>query len=105
MATERIYRRTEAGNEAWQTQDRNVPVEYRRILEVVGRGAHEAVIRTSLRDYPAQDVSEWLTNVEELGLIESAPSGPKEDLDFTGQFKIANVRAEMEKLSAANKRK
>jgi hypothetical protein len=105
MSSERIYRRTDAGNHAWKTQDRNVPVEYRRILEIVGNGAHEAVIRTSLREFPAQEVSEWLANVEELGLIESAPGGAKDDLDFTGNFRISEIRAGLEKLAAANKRK
>jgi hypothetical protein len=97
MGKERIYRRTSAGNKAWDTRDPNLPVEFLRILGVIGVGAHAAVICTSLRDYPEEHVSEWIANLEELGLIESMQAGPKDDLDFTGSFNIATVRAELER--------
>lgn len=99
MGKERIYRRTNAGNKAWDTRDPNIPVEYLRILGVIGVGAHAAVIWTSLRDYPEAHVSEWIANLEELGLIESMQAGPKDDLDFTGSFDIATVRAKLEQRS------
>jgi hypothetical protein len=44
---------------------------------------------------------QWLANLEELGLIESAPAGDKDDLDFTGKFKLAEIRARLEKARIA----
>ena len=34
MANRRLYRRTKAGTAAWQRQDPNVPLEFRRVLGV-----------------------------------------------------------------------
>jgi hypothetical protein len=101
MDRERIYRRTKEGDKAWQTQDRDVPIEYRRMLEVIGRGVHGAVLRTSLKGYSEQHIAELLANLERLGVIESAPAGDKDDLDFTGRFKIAEIRARLEKARIA----
>ena len=101
MDSERIYRRTKEGDKACQTQDRDVPLEFRRMLEVIGRGVHGAVLRTSLKNYSAEHIVQWLANLEELGLIESAPAGDKDDLDFTGKFKLAEIRARLEKARIA----
>ena len=95
---DRIYRRTAAGQKAWEKQDRDVPGEYRRILELVGNGTHSAVLRANLGGHPESHLDEWLANMEELALIESVPRG-EADLDFTGVFNMAEVRAQLEAMA------
>src|SRR3989454_7767290 len=91
-------RRPAAGQKAWEKQDPDVPIEYRRILELVGNGTHSAVLRANLGGHPESHVDEWLANMEELALIESV-SHKEEDLDFTGTFNIAEVRAQLEAMA------
>ena len=75
---ERIYRLTEAGREAWEGQDTAVPADYRRILwmmDVQGQGGVADAL-SSL--YPPEMLEEWLSELEELGLIECIPEGVEE---------------------------
>ncbi|HXM81532.1 MAG TPA: hypothetical protein VN929_06360 [Burkholderiales bacterium] len=95
---DRIYRRTAAGQKAWQTQDPDVPAEYRRILDLVGSGAHSAVLRGNLGGHPESHFDEWLASLEELGLIESVPHS-EDDLDFTGSFSVAEIRKQLEAMA------
>ena len=100
---DRNYRRTAAGQKAWEKLDPDVPIEYRRILQLVGNGTHSAVLRANLGGYPESHVDEWLANMEELALIESVPHGD-DDLDFTGAFDVAEIRKQLE-LMAKEKQK
>ena len=95
---DRNYRRTAAGQKAWEKQDPDVPLEYRRILELVGNGTHSAVLRANLGGHPESHLDEWLANMEELALIESVPRGDA-DLDFTGVFNMAEIRAQLEAMA------
>ena len=95
---DRNYRRTAAGQKAWETRDRDVPAEYHRILELVGSGTHSAVLRANFGGHPESHFDEWLANMEELALIESV-SRKEDDLDFTGAFSIAEVRAQLEAMA------
>ena len=90
---ERIYRRTDAGQQAFLNQSADVPVEYRRVLELVGTGTHAAVIRACLRSHPYEHVLEWLTRLEQVGLLESVPQAGADDLDFSGNFNRAALAA------------
>jgi CheY-like chemotaxis protein len=76
---ERLYRLTAAGREAWEGQDAAVPAEYRRILwmmDVQGQGG----LGDSLsRLYPPEMLEEWLSELEEIGLIERIPEGEKQE--------------------------
>lgn len=76
---ERIYRRTEAGRKAWQSQDPALPAEYRQILGLIQGQTHSEVVRARLRRH-------WdrirLADLEAMGLIVSEPAAPKHDLDF-----------------------
>ncbi|MGE5138548.1 MAG: response regulator transcription factor [Rudaea sp.] len=82
-----IYRRTASGDKAWVSNDPTVPPEYRRILAVIEGVTHSDVIRGLLRQFPDALLADWLSEMEELGLVISAPADPKHDLDFTGPFK------------------
>jgi two-component system, OmpR family, response regulator len=64
-----IYRITDAGREAWESEDVSVPADYRRVLWAIdfqGAGQIEALERV----FPQQHVSACLSELEELGLIE-----------------------------------
>jgi hypothetical protein len=55
-------------------------------------------VRASLQDCSEEDIQEWLAQLEGVGLVESVPVVDKNDLDFTGNFQLAAIRAEVEKL-------
>lgn len=84
----REYRRTEAGRHAWDTQDAAVPLEYRRVLGLIGQGADTKSLRTSL-GWSASAVQDILEELQELGMAE--PVVP--DLDFTGRFTIQELQS------------
>jgi hypothetical protein len=95
---DRIYRRTWAGERAWQTQDAKISPEHRRVLGLVGKGAHAAVVRASLQGWSEEDVENCLAYLERIAAVESVPVVDEGDLDFTGNFQVAAIRAELEKL-------
>src|SRR2546425_13092486 len=88
---ERIYRRTDAGQQAFLSQSADVPVEYRRVVELVGTGTHAAVIRACLRSHPFEHILEWLTKLEQASLLESGPQADADDLDFNGTSSLAEL--------------
>jgi hypothetical protein len=90
---ERIYRRTRAGQQASLSQSANVPAEHRRVLELVGTGTHVAVIRACLRTHPYEHILEWLSKLEQVGLLESVAQAGANDLDFSGSFKRSALAA------------
>jgi hypothetical protein len=90
---ERIYRRTDAGRQASLNQSADVPVEYRRVLQLVGTRTHVAVIRACLRSHPYEHILEWLAKLEQVGFLESIPQPGADDLDFSGNFKRAALAA------------
>jgi CheY-like chemotaxis protein len=85
---ELILRRTEAGDKAL-TADAALPAEYRRILAVIEGPTHSDVVRGLLRQFPDSLLADWLSEVEELGFVDSAPADPTLDLDFTGPLNVA----------------
>jgi two-component system, OmpR family, response regulator len=86
-----IYRRTSAGDTALTSGGATVPPEYRRILGVIDGVTHSDVIRGLLRQFPDTLLADWLSEMEELGYVVSAPADPKRDLDFTGPFRRMNA--------------
>ena len=79
----RIYRRTATGNQVVANDDRSVPADYRRILDVVRSDTAADVIRGCLRQYPDGLLAEWLVEIEDLGLLESSIAADDLELDFT----------------------
>jgi CheY-like chemotaxis protein len=82
MTLDTSYRRTEAGDEALHSVDTAIPVDYRRILCVVEGDTHINVIRGRLRRYRDSLIDAWLTELEELGFIETVRASAAFDLDF-----------------------
>src|SRR5690242_12306476 len=82
---DRTYFLTPAGRSAlWAKETGSVPVEYKRILAAVEFQGHSEVIRSRLRRFPDELISEWLEELEELGLIDYRAAEPMEDITFSG---------------------
>src|SRR5687768_1740911 len=102
----REYRLTDAGRNAWDTQEAAVPLEYRRVLGLIGQGTDTQRLRAKLgwSEGAAQDILEEL---QELGMVEPVAADLDftgrftihEDLDFTGSLEIADLRAALQKQS------
>jgi two-component system, OmpR family, response regulator len=76
----RIYRLTAAGREAWEGEDAAVPADYRRILWMMD--LHGSAPETLAKVFPAEMLEEWLSELEELGMIELVPEGEGREDDF-----------------------
>ncbi len=84
---DRLYRRTESGDEAAASTDVAIPSDYRRILRHIYGDTHSDVIRGCLRQYPDTLLAEWLGELEEIGYITSRVSADTtQRLDFTVFF-------------------
>jgi len=81
-----VYFLTGAGKDAIATKDGDakLPLEYRRILGMIEAEGHIDVIRGRLRRFSDRLIQEWLTELEELKLVESGLPGKEEDITFTG---------------------
>src|SRR2546429_8950801 len=79
----KIYRLTEEGRKAWESQDVAIPAEYRRILWLIETEAHVDVVRGCLREYPDDLLEEWLGELEELDLLSSKQTAVEYDLDLS----------------------
>jgi hypothetical protein len=84
----RLYRRTEAGRDAWDNQDAQVPLEYRRVLGLLAHDTDRRVLRAKLA-WSEGALSHILEELEELGMVEPIAV----DLDFTGKLSLAQLRA------------
>ena len=93
-----LYRRTQAGKLAWQRQDARVPLEYRRVLGVIGETeTHPDNLRTRLGFHSEAEMLHLLDELVEHGLLESVQAGEHHDLDFTGEFSIPDLKKAAEK--------
>jgi len=95
--TDRIYRRTEAGEKAWESRDPGLPAEQRRILGLINGETHSDLLQNRLRHYPAARILGWLAQLERQGLLRSVPGAVEHNLDFTGNFTAAELRGEEKK--------
>ena len=82
---ERVYRLTEHGRTAWESQDVAVPADYRRMLWLMDFQGHAGVIRDLLRQYPKHVLDEWLAEMEELGLIEQTLDMLESEASFSSR--------------------
>lgn len=115
----RVYRRTEAGRKAWDTQNGQVALEYRRVLGLIGReagpkelqaklGWSEAALTQILDELEDQGLVIWVeadldstdldfTGKLALAQLQATQRSPREDLDFTGAFNVAELRGTQKK--------
>jgi CheY-like chemotaxis protein len=71
--SERSYRLTQAGEEAWEGEDVAIPSDYRRLLWLIAFHGHAGVIQGLLPHYARDVLDDWLSELAELGLIELVP--------------------------------
>ena len=71
----RIYRLTDQGRKAWEGEDAAVPADYRRILWMMD--LHGSATESLARVFPVDMLEEWLSELEELGMIELVPEGER----------------------------
>ena len=77
----------------WDTQNGAVPLEYRRVLGLVGHDTDPDRIRGTL-GYSAMALQQILDELEEQGLVKSIEAAPdRTDLDFTGKLNLAELQA------------
>jgi hypothetical protein len=102
-AMARLYSRTEAGRRAWDLQDARLPIEYRRVLGLVGNKTDAQFLVRKL-GWSEDAVNDALEELEGRGMVESiAPdldftgSLLLDELDFTGSLGIAELRAAQQK--------
>lgn len=99
----RIYSRTESGRRAWDTQNKLVPLDCRRVLGFVEKGAAPEDIGRKL-GWSEVAVKEILAELEAGGLVTSVEAGPdKNELDFTGNFRVEDIQAALRKQSEKRK--
>ena len=79
----RTYRLTAAGRSAWEGEDVAVPEDYRRILWLMDFHGQDGVVGELLRRYPRNVLNEWLTEMEDLGLIEPTVAGEEGESTFS----------------------
>jgi len=88
---DRIYRRTAAGQKAWERQDAWVPAKYLRILGAIEAETDFYMFRARLPLYPDALIVEGLDELEERGFVEPLPDMSDTDLDFTGNFTVSEL--------------
>jgi hypothetical protein len=100
----RLYTRTDAGRRAWDTQNSLVPLDCRRVLGFVEQdtAADDICARLGWSEGAVNDI---LRELEEGGLVKSVDTGPdRNDLDFTGSFRIEDIQAALREQSARETR-
>jgi CheY-like chemotaxis protein len=78
----RIFRLTQSGRDAWETEDLAVPSDYRRILWLMDFQGHAGLTGTMLKSISQSMLDDWLGEMEEIGLIEAVPEGEESVADF-----------------------
>lgn len=82
MRLDATYRLTAAGEAALRSVDTAIPVDYRRILSVIGGDTHVNVIRGRLRRYSDALLADWLAELEEIGFVEATRAANASDPDL-----------------------
>ena len=87
-ALNRIYERT-----ALEAPAAGLRAESRWLLGLITSGTHAETIRAGMRRYSDERIAELLTELEALQLVKSTAASTEHDLDFTGSFSLAALRA------------
>jgi len=81
----RVYYLTASGTDAafGRNDQRDFPVEYRRLLGLISSEGHIEVLRGRLRRFPDRLIDDWLKELEDLQMIEAKPASEKGDITLT----------------------
>jgi CheY-like chemotaxis protein len=82
---ESIYRLTAAGRAAWEGQDESVPEDYRRVLWTIDIQGEGPIAKTLSRRYSPELLEEWLSEMEQIGLIERVQPGEAQTGGFSAR--------------------
>ncbi len=77
-----VYRLTESGRSAWESEDAAVPSDYRRILWLMDFQGHRGLASAMLNSISRGMLDDWLAEMAEIGLIEEVPEGEQTVADF-----------------------
>jgi hypothetical protein len=83
-----LYRRTETGRKAWDSQNGDVPLEYRRVLGMFVHDTDAREVRAKL-GWSEGALKDVLQELEEKGMLERYETDDRVDLDFTSSFSVA----------------
>jgi len=89
----RIYDRTEQGLKALEGTAAGLRAESKWLLGLIKSGTHAETIRTGMRRYSDERIMELLTELEALQMVKSVAATSQHNLDFTGSFSLAELRA------------
>src|SRR5258708_11135621 len=96
----RAFRRTEAGRAALEDKNSGLSVEYRRILEQIGR---RDGLRPLLSSYSKAQIVEWLGPLMTLSIIESGlQPGNQDHLRVHGRFQVYGLASAFNERSLLN---
>jgi CheY-like chemotaxis protein len=70
-----MYVITTAGRHAWESQDASMSEQYRRFLWLIDVQGGARAVRGLVRDHAPSLLSDWLKDLEQLGLIDSKAGG------------------------------
>jgi hypothetical protein len=70
---QRIYRRTETGGRALQSDQSGLPPAYREILRLLDGVAYAEDVLTGMRGFSEKQVLDWLDELDTLCFVESLP--------------------------------
>jgi CheY-like chemotaxis protein len=81
-----VYYLTAAGSDAvfGKREQSNFPLEYRRLLGLIGSEGHIEVLRGRLRRFSDRLIEDWLKELQQLRMIEARPAEDSADITFTG---------------------
>jgi hypothetical protein len=88
----RLYSLTDAGRKVWDAQSDRVPLDYRRVLGLVGVETDPQHLCARL-GWSQAAVEEILKELERARLVKSIGAGSSDDeLDFTGPLDLEELR-------------
>ncbi|MGH8709477.1 MAG: hypothetical protein ACREVD_15635 [Burkholderiales bacterium] len=94
----RLYSLTEAGRKAWDSQNDQVPLDFRRVLGLVSVDTDPRDLSKKL-GWSEAAVDEILKELEEGRMVKSIGAGPStSELDFTDSFNIAEIQAAQQRM-------
>jgi CheY-like chemotaxis protein len=99
---EPVYRLTAAGRAAWEGQDASIPADYRRILWMIDVQGQGPLAKTLLRRQSPELLEEWLSEMEQIGLIERLDPAQAQADDFSPRSQHRPFALDQSQREAAN---
>jgi hypothetical protein len=72
MTNTQLVWRSNSGQRAWECANSGLPLQYRRILDLIASPTPAAALVSGLSDYSAKQVQDWLDELETLCFIDTS---------------------------------